>query len=292
MGDTISTIPVSVIILTWNEEINITECVESLQGFSEVIVVDSGSTDGTCQIIVERFPQVRVFTNPFEDFGQQRNWAIDYTEPKEDWILFIDADEFMEPPLAEEIRKFVSDPGGVVGGYIAGRNYFLGKWLKRCTFFPSYQLRLLKCGEVSYEKAGHGQKELTAGSLIYLKESWRHEAFSKGVANWIARHNSYSSEEIQLIMQLREESVAVRDVFTSDPIVRRRVLKRVAAKVPFRAVLNFFYGYFWKFGFLDGRRGLQYCLLRFTHEVHIGVKMSERRFLEEARSKAEGSRMG
>lgn len=275
-------IPVSAIILTYNEADNIGPCVEALRAFAEVIMVDSGSTDGTVELVHNSYPQVRVFHHGFEDFGTQRNWALDETSPRYEWILFIDADEFMEQPLAEEIREFTANPGDNVGAYIAGRNYFLNRWLRRCTFFPSYQLRLLKRGQVRYRKEGHGQREVTDGELAYLRQSWRHEGFSHGVHQWIERHNQYSTDEVELILRLRNESLTFAELFDRDPIRRRRALKKVAARLPGRAINRFLYTYVWRGGFLDGYPGLLFCLLRWAHECHITVKLAEQQCGHEA----------
>jgi len=191
------------IVLTYNESANIGACVRAMAAVDDIVVVDSGSTDDTIARACAERADIRVFTNPFKDFGDQRNWALDNSEPKHPWVLFVDADEFCEPELLEEIEQFIASPGLQVGGYIAGRNYFLGQWLKYSTMYPSYQLRLLKLGQVRYRKEGHGQREVTEGPLRYLKHGWRHEGFSKGVHQWVARHNQYSTDEIELIERLR-----------------------------------------------------------------------------------------
>lgn len=268
-------IPVSVVILTYNEASNIVSCIQSLHLFGDIVVVDSGSTDGTKEAVLRECPHVRVLEHSFEDFGSQRNWAMTEAELKYEWVLFVDADEFMEGPLASEIEAFVAASQSYVGAYVAGRNYFLGRWLKYSTFFPSYQLRLLKRGSVTFKKEGHGQREVTDGALAYLASTWRHEMFSHGVEQWIARHNKYSSEEVELLLEHRYRAVPWRDLFVRDPVQRRRALKCLAARLPLRPFLRFFYTYFWKRGFLDGRAGWNYCLLTLAHECHVVVKSTE-----------------
>ena len=186
-----SQIPATVIVLTCNEAANIAACLESVSTFGEIVVVDSGSTDGTLEILRERFPRVRVLEHPFEDFGQQRNWALDHAGATQDWILFLDADERCTPACAESIRAAVEAPSGHVGFFLRYRNMFLGRWIKRCTMFPTWQLRLLRRGHVRYRKEGHGQRELMSGTAGYVKEFYEHFGFSKGVKDWIARHNDY-----------------------------------------------------------------------------------------------------
>ena len=268
-------LPVTVIILTYNEATNIAQCLSAVRDFSEVVVVDSGSMDQTVDIISREFPDVTVLTNAFLDFGQQRNWALDNTGSQNDWVLFVDADEFLEQPLVDEIAEFVRSPGPYVGGYIAGRNYFMGRWLKRTSFFPSYQLRLLKRGEVRYRKEGHGQREVTNGELKYLRNTWRHEAFSQGIYQWIKKHNDYSSNEIELIVRLRSEKISLRKLFFGDAVSKRREMKKLLNRLPGRPLLRFIHSYVLKFGFLDGYAGWIYSLLRFSHDCHIVAKVYE-----------------
>lgn len=266
---------VSVIILTGNEELNIAGCLASLDWADDVIVVDSFSRDETLNRARRARPNVRIFQNAFMDFGQQRNWALDETSPLHEWILFLDADERCTPAFIEALRAAVADPGDQVGFFLCYRNMFLGRWIKRSTFYPSWQLRLLRRGAVRYQKEGHGQREVTSGPLGYIRAPYDHFGFSKGVADWIARHNQYSTHEIELILQLRREPLRLTDLFRRDPVVRRRCLKRVAARIPLRPVTRFLYSYIFRGGFLDGRAGWHYCLLRASHEIHVEAKLAE-----------------
>ncbi len=276
--------PVTVIILTHNEEPNIFNCLRSVAWAEDVIVVDSGSTDATLAEATRARPDVRTFYHPFQDFGDQRNWALDQTAPRHKWVLFLDADERCTPELAASIHTAISPDSQMVGYYLCYKNFFLGKWLKRCTRFPTWQLRLLKRGEVRYEKMGHGQREVTRGPLDYIHEPYDHYGFSQGVTHWIGRHNTYSSEEIGLLYQLRQEPLALSDLCKADCVSRSRCLKRIAARLPFRPLVGFFYLYIWKGGFLDGYAGLMFCLLRLTHEIHMVVKQAEQEAISRQRT--------
>ncbi len=277
-------IALTTIILTQDEAVNIGSCLECLARVDDVVLVDSGSRDETLRIAHAARPDVRFFEHSFEDFGKQRNWALDHAAPKHPWVLFVDADEFCDETLLDEISEFIARPGEYVGGYIAGRNYFLGRWLKYSTMYPSYQLRLLKLGEVRFRKEGHGQKEITEGALLYLRAGWRHEGFSKGVHQWIERHNQYSTDEVDLILRLRAEPLTLRDLLSRDPITRRRALKRLGARLPFRVLNRFVYTYFFRLGLLDGLPGLRYCLLRVAHDLHLSAKLAEARHKKTART--------
>lgn len=271
-------IPVTAIILTLNEERNISRCLECLARVDDTVIVDSLSADDTLDAARRARPDVRIFEHPFQDFGAQRNWALDNVDPAHEWILFVDADEFCDDALMDEIDVFIRQPDGFVGAYVAGRNYFLGRWLKRTTMYPSYQLRLLKSGHVRYRKEGHGQKEETDGPLQYLLQGWRHEGFSKGVHQWIARHNDYSSEEVELILRLRSDKLQWGGLVSDDAIARRRAWKTLGAKLPMRPLGRFLYTYVLRLGFLDGYPGFLYCCLRVAHDFHIVTKLAEHRY--------------
>ena len=267
--------PLTAIILTYNEADNIRDCLASLHWVEDVVIVDSGSTDGTIDAARSIRPDVRVFTNPFEDFGQQRNWAIDHAQARHPWILFLDADERGTAAFEQAIRHTIAEPSEHAGFFLCYRNMFLGRWIKRSTLYPSWQLRLFRLGRVRYRKEGHGQREVTDGKLGYIHEPYDHYGFSKGIADWVARHNHYSTNEVELIHRLRQEPVAVGDLLKRDPIARRRCMKRIAARVGFRPLLRFVYLYIVRLGVLDGRAGLMFCLLRVAHEIHITAKLAE-----------------
>jgi glycosyltransferase involved in cell wall biosynthesis len=279
-------IPVTVIILTCNEATNIVPCIDSLSRFAEIVVVDSGSTDGTTEIVKERFPGVRLLEHPFRDFGQQRNWALDHASPAHDWILFFDADERCTPACADAIRTAVADHGDNGGFFLCYRNILLGRWLKRCTMYPTWQLRLLKRGRVRYVKDGHGQREVMEGPAGYIDVPYDHLGFSKGIKEWVARHNEYSTNEVELLESFRRAPIGIADVLAFDRVRRHRLRKRLAARLPLRPLLGFLYLYVVRLGCLEGRAGLVYCCLRLAHELHILSKSAE---MELGRSSQEGA---
>jgi glycosyltransferase involved in cell wall biosynthesis len=268
---------VSVIILTLDEEVNIRACMESLAWADDVIVVDSGSRDKTILLARQARSDVRMFTHSFQNFGDQRNWALDHTQPKHEWILFLDADERCTPACANAIQSAVQNPGNSAGFFLTCRNYFLGRWIKHCSFYPSWQLRLLKAGQVRFRKEGHGQREVSEGSLRYIPEPYNHFGFSKGIEHWIARHNIYSTNEVELIRQLRQQPLDLKDLFCPDPVRRRRTLKSIAARTGCRPLFRFVYMYVFRAGFLDGYPGFVFCMLRVSHEIHITAKLAESR---------------
>lgn len=283
-------IPVTAIVLTYNEAANMAPCLSAITEIDDIVVLDSCSTDATAAEAKRIRPDVRIYEHPFKDFGDQRNWALDNCAPRHSWVLFVDADEYCTPEFVAELRAFVANPGGCVGAFVAGRNYFLGQWLKRTTMFPSYQLRLLRLGEVHFRKSGHGQSEVTNGPLRYFREGWIHNGFSKGVSQWIGRHNVYSSEEVAYLAELRRERISIARLLKGSPRERRQAMKALSARAPLRPLMRFFYIYVLRGGFLDGCAGLNYCLLRLSHDLHISVKVREQRYLGTSCEEARGLR--
>lgn len=268
---------ITAIVLTHNEAMNIADCLRALEWIDDVVLVDSGSTDDTIERARATRPDVRVYTHPFRDFGEQRNWALDNTSPKHNWILFVDADERMTSPCVEAIRRVVANPSAFDGYFLTYRNIFMGRWIRHSTLYPSWQLRLLQKGRVRFQTEGHGQREVAEGPLGYIHEPFDHYPFSKGVEEWIARHNVYSTREAELILRLRLEPLRLQECFSRDPIIRRRALKRVAARLPGRPFWRFLYVYVLRGGLLDGKAGWIYAQLRVAHEIHIAAKLATRR---------------
>jgi len=263
-------------VLTYNEAENIASCLESLAWADDIILVDSGSTDHTADVARRVRPDARVFVHPFADFGQQRNWALDNTSPRHPWILFLDADEHSDDEFAAAVRAAVAQ-GDAAGYYLTYRNIFLGRWLKRSTFYPSWQLRLLRHGKVRFRREGHGQREVTSEPLAFVHAPYNHYPFRGGIERWLARHNRYSSEECDLVFRLRAEPLHLADLLRRDALVRRRCLKRLAARLWFRPACRFVYTYLLRGGFLDGLAGYIYCRLMAQYEFQLWAKLVERR---------------
>ena len=268
-------LPLTAIILTKDEAINIEPCLNGLKTVDDVVVVDSGSSDNTLELAQNCRTDIRIFHHPFKDFGDQRNWALDHADPKHKWVLFIDADEYCTEPFLIELQNFINNPSDHVGAYIAGKYFFLGKWIRRSTMYPSFQLRLLKHGHVRYKKAGHGQCEIMSGTAHYFKEGWIHNGLSKGIHQWVERHNNYSSEEATYLNQNLGKKTEFLSLLSSEPIKRRRALKKFYSKLPAKPLLRFLFIYIIKAGFLDGRAGLIYCSLVLVNSILISAKMAE-----------------
>ncbi len=140
------TITLAAVILAKNEEAHILECISSVQWADRVVVFDSFSTDRT--VTLAQDAGADVIQNPFENYAQQRNAALDAVDA--DWILFVDADERSSPEQAAEIRDLL--PRAEHNGYwIPRHNYIFGKLTRHTGWFPDYQMRLLRRGKARYD---------------------------------------------------------------------------------------------------------------------------------------------
>ncbi len=266
------TIPVSIIILTKNEEENLPKLAESIPWCDDVHVVDSLSTDGTLAKAASLGFQTR--SNPFRGFGDQRNWALSNCPLKHTWVLFLDADEKSTPAFVAALETATaSAPETVAGFYCCWKMIVEEVWLKRCDNFPKWQFRLLRVGKARFADFGHGQKEADVqGEILYIKEPYEHRPFSKGWADWLDRHNRYSTREAEERVDL---PFNLRDIFSGHGPVRNRALKAFVSRVPGWPIVRFCIPYFGKLGFLEGRVGFTYCLNLAYYEYLIQVKIRE-----------------
>jgi len=145
-------IPVSVIILTYNEEIHIERLLKNIAGWvDEIFIVDSYSSDKTLEIAKKY--GVKIVQHKFENQAQQFNWALDNLEIKNEWILRLDADEYLTSELKDEItEKLKNIPKNINGFYIKRRVYFMSRWIKHGGYYPTWLLRLFKKGKARSEQ--------------------------------------------------------------------------------------------------------------------------------------------
>lgn len=264
-------VPISVVILTLNEEVNIEACLRSCAWSDDVHVVDSGSTDRTVELA--RAMGAKTYFHAFESFGAQRNWAIDHTNPKHEWIFHLDADERFTPELVAELAETIAANPPEAGYYIASKFMFMGRWLKRTVGYPTYQMRFFHKVRMRFTDWGHGQREQTDGAVGTLKEPYLHFALSKGLADWLERHNTYSTKDAAQAMEARNEPLRLRELASADRVVRRRALKRLFYRLPMRATVRY-WSTLWVLGaILEGEPGRTYAALMHVYEQMITLKM-------------------
>jgi len=271
----------SIYILTHNEELDIAACIESALLSDDVIVIDSYSSDHTVTI-AQRYP-VRVVQHAFESHGKQRSWMLESVPPKHDWVYILEADERMTPALFQEcceaIQAQPAEPHEpkYSGYYVAERVMFMGRWIRRCTQYPRYQMRLFRHGKVWFSDYGHTEREVCAGATSFLSQTYPHYTSGKGFSRWIDKHNRYSSDEaVETLHQRETGSVNWRDLlFGATEVERRRALKNLSLRLPLRPVVRFFYMYIGLGGCLDGAAGFHWCLLQAFYEYLILLKVWE-----------------
>jgi glycosyltransferase involved in cell wall biosynthesis len=243
---------ISIALITLNEEQNLTRTLESVKpllrdGQGEIIIVDSGSTDLTLEIA--RSHGARIFIEPWKGFAAQKNSAME--KGSGDWVLQLDADEALEPDLADEINVAVQQPD-VIGFYIPRKNFFLGRWIRHGGFYPDPKLRLIRRGAGKFEEYGaHPTIELN-GPTAQLKGALIHNAYPT-LRGYIDHMNSYSSSGAQ---------VAAAKGYRRFSLINILV----------RPKLTFLYNYFFRLGFLDGREGF---LLHVYHAVYVSWKYAK-----------------
>ncbi len=264
---------ISVLILTRNEQLDLPGCLASVSWADDVHVFDSYSTDTTPQIA--RAAGAHLHQRVFDDYASHRNASLrlPFAYP---WVLILDADERPTRALSAEMQGVVLQASPDVSAFRVRRRDFLGKtWLQHAQISPVY-LRLVRPERAHYMRSVNEVLEVD-GMLADLQEPLDHYPFSKGLAHWIDRHNTYSTMEAGIIahqqgLQRPSWSKALRD---PDFHTRRLHQKAIFYRLPARPLLKWLYMVLWKRGFLDGRAGLTYATLQSIYEYFIVLKTRE-----------------
>ncbi|MGA2855935.1 MAG: glycosyltransferase family 2 protein [Candidatus Sulfotelmatobacter sp.] len=243
---------ISVAIAAMDEEANIGRTLASVRWADEIVLVDSGSKDRTCEIAREH--GARVIAEPWRGYVAQKQYAIELCT--KDWILLLDADEEVSPGLAEEIRAAIADPNAVSGYRLPRKNLFLGRWMRRGGFYPDPKLRLFRRGQgfvTGHDP--HDRCELMPGvpqQTRQFKNALVHYTYPN-LTLYIAHMNRYSSLGAQLAVSKGHRSFSF-------------------INIALRPLATFVYNYFFRLGILDGREGL---LLHLYHAVYVSWKYAK-----------------
>jgi glycosyltransferase involved in cell wall biosynthesis len=239
----------SIAIVALDEEANLRRVLESVRWANEIVVVDSGSTDRTCEIAREY--GARVVVEPWRGYTAQKNYALELCT--KDWILSLDADEEVSPELAEEIHKVLASPDSFDGYSMPRKNLFLGRWMRHGGFYPDPKLRLFRRGQAySTGRDPHDRFEMKDGKRV-------------GRLQGALIHHTYPTLTLYLEHMNRYSSVwnrvpgAMPQKFSINAIV-------------LRPLATFIYNYFFRLGFLDGREGL---LLHMYHAGYVSWKYAK-----------------
>lgn len=243
---------ISCCIITYNEEYNIHDCLESVKWVNEIVVVDSFSTDKTTEIAKSYTD--KVILNKWGGYIEQKNFALSCAEG--DWILCLDADERVTPELKEEILKVVEDNLSVDGYCIKRHTYYLGKWINHCGWYPDYKIRLIRRGKGKWGGVNPHDKILVDGETGYLKEEMHHLTY---------RNFAY---QLKIINRFS-------DVFVHESMKRGRKTNLIFMFL--HPPIKFLEVYVWRAGFLDGLQGFIIAIASsfyvFTKHVKLWEKM-------------------
>lgn len=267
----------TVVILSYNEEVNLPYALENVKGFAkEVVVLDSHSTDRTVEI-AESFG-ARIYNRTFDDFSRQRKYALEDIPYTSGWIFVLDADEHLTVSLKEEIRDTI-DTTDKDAFFIKRRFYWKGKWIKR-GYYPTWLLRLGRNGMITCDDRPINEHLICINDNTgTLKEDFV-DYNRKPLSDWIAKHNDYSDREARQFF-LREGAEERYDFWASQYERKRWVRVKVWNRMPpvFRPFLYFFYRYVLRLGFLDGKEAFMYHFLHaFLYRALIDFKYLELRW--------------
>lgn len=264
--------PISVLILTKNEAPDLPACLASVAWSDDVHVLDSISTDAT-QAIAQAHG-AHVTERAFDGYASQRNAGLRLPF-KHGWVLVLDADERIPPGLVEEMTAFVlSAPDTVAGARIRRRDIWWGTWLKHAQISPFY-VRLVRVGRAHYEREIN-EVMVVDGQIHDLVHSFDHLPFSKGLDHWIAKHNTYSRMEAEVIASGQRGAPSWKQaIFHPDFNARRVHQKGLFYRLPGRPFIKFAYMMLVRRAFLDGWAGVRYAVLQSMYEYFIVLKTHE-----------------
>ncbi|MBZ5524455.1 MAG: FkbM family methyltransferase [Acidobacteriia bacterium] len=272
-------VPVSVLVPAYNEEIHLRQCIRSVADWvDEIYVVDSFSNDRTVEIAEQL--GARCIQHAFAGYARQKNWALENLPFRNEWVLILDADERVSDDLRDEITAmFTGNSLSCDGYYLNRRVMFYGKWIRHCGWYPNWNLRLFKHALGRYEDRAVDEHVLLQGKAGYCRRDLIHEDL-RDMESWIAKHNCYSTLNAETYARMMESgsSGGIKPRFFGNHAQRKRFIKeKIWTRLPGRAFLYFLYLYVFRLGFLDGRHGLRFCVMRGIFEQFNTVKLWELR---------------
>lgn len=279
-------LPLTVVLAIKNEEANLPKCLKALTGIEKVYVVDSHSTDRSCEIAEEYGAEVVQFA--YEGgYPKKRQWVLDNLRIETPWVLMLDADEVAPPALMDEIAAVIRSKDSHDAYLIVKGFHFMGRRFRYGGFSHAAVL-LFKTGKAQFEHVFDEpadapdmeihERLIVDGTISALKTPLIHEDF-KGLEAYIARHNAYSTWESRVRYQHLNTNAwgdgAIKARLFGNAQERRRFLKTIAIRIPLESWLWFIYHYFFRLGFLEGKRGLIACQIRASYISQARAKLYE-----------------
>ncbi len=266
---------ISVLILTKNEERDLPGALASVAWSDDIHVFDSQSTDATAEIA--RAAGAHLHTRAFDDYATHRNvaFAIPFKHP---WVFLLDADERPTPELSAEMQRVVLEaPANTAGFRVRRRDFLFDTWLKHAQISPWY-IRLVRPERAKYTRAINEVLEVD-GPVAELLAPLDHFPFSKGIAHWVAKHNTYSTMEAELIVRQQGlQNPSLRTALRGPDFHTRRLhQKALFYRMPGRPLIKWCYMMFLRGAILDGAAGITYATLQSIYEYFIVLKTKELR---------------
>lgn len=268
------------VILTYNEEKNISACIDSINSIaSRVVVIDSFSTDDT--VVIAKDKGAEIYQHKFEYHARQYNWGVNAANISTKWIFRIDADERLTPESAEELEKLCkkAENGDINGIVVRFKVTFLGKDLRHGGIYPFKKLLVYKNG-IGYMEDRKMDEHivLRKGKVAELKRDSLHCDF-KDLTFWIDKHNKYATREMEDYFSF-SRSREIAKASDTPAKIKRFIKFKLYYSLPsgLRAFVYYFYRYYIKLGFLDGREGHIFAFLQaYWYRYLVDAKIYEKK---------------
>lgn len=283
-----NTTSLAILILTGNEEKNIEKCLASIAPLgAQIYIVDSMSTDRTVEIA--RSLRATVYQRRWTTYADQLNWGLDNCGIETEWVMRMDADEELTLGLVAALRNFLrSPPADVTGVYVRRQVHFMGRWIRHGGYYPTWLLRVFRNGRGRCEALAMDEHIVVDGGRTIRIHEDIIDKNNKDLTFWTDKHNKYASREVQDILNKKRElstltlatGERLRPSLSGPQDSKRRWIKdRIYLRMPLfvRPFLYFFYRYFLRLGFLDGKQGLIFHFLQgFWYRFLVDAKLYER----------------
>lgn len=274
-------VPVTVVVLTFNEEQNIEKCLQSVADWgAEIYVVDSFSTDRTLEIA--RKYTDKVVQHAYDGHAQQWQFALDHLSMSTEWVFAMDADFVATPELRKAIEQVMSSDSDIDGYYVRHRQVFRGKFIRWGTIYPRYWLRLFRRSKVSVD--AHDLVDLhfyVDGKTAKIEFDVIEDNYKESdISFWVNKQCKFAKRQAEEEFRRRFQNIEfpVKPSLFATPDQRTLLLKKYWYKMPLfvRPFLYFFYRYFVRLGFLDGKQGFIYHFTQaFLYRLLVDIELDD-----------------
>ena len=275
-----SKVDITAIVLTHNESIHLGRCIESLSEIVKaVVIVDSYSTDSTIDIAIAK--GAKCYQNTWINYAVQFQWALDNVEINTEWVMRIDADEYLEQETSKNIEVINNLDKNITGIIVTRKYYFMGQWIKYGAMYPIYHLKIWRNGVGRIEDKWMDERILLShGASIAIDISIVDDN-KNNLTWWTNKHNGYATREMIDSLNL-DHGFLTTDLigYNSGSLqskFKRFVKENIYSNIPLfvRPLFYFLYRYFIRLGFLDGTKGL---IFHFLHALWYRVLVDAKIF--------------